>query len=207
MLGLCIEERLLRARPREPNPRKHKAGRQGFSLPEVMVSSVLLAMVVVNSTNLFMQSGSNIRASGLRDAIHARIAEDIEELRRTSMEWACSPGTACTGQAIDADKPVAYQTATTNAGAYKTACSSSTLAGLMQQQLPTALPSGSTQLDWGHNRPKGIVIPAALTTLTINRNISANGNQLEVSYETGPSAPFKVELHSSLVPEALGWCA
>ena len=172
-----------------------------------MVSSVLLAMVVVNASNLFIQSGSNTRTSSLRDAVNARIAEDIEELRRTSMEWACTTGTACTGLAVDADKPVAYQTATTSPSDYNTACSSSTVAALMKDQLPTALPSGPTQLDWSHNRPGGIAIPVALTTVTINRSISANGNKLEVSYTTGPNSPFKVELHTSLVPEAVGWCA
>ena len=172
-----------------------------------MVSSALLALVVVNSANLFIQSSNNTRSSSLRDAVNARIAEDIDELRRISTEWACANGTACTGLAIDADKPVAYQTATTSPGDYKTACSSSTVAGLMKQQLPAALPSGPTVLDWNKNRPAGIAIPVALSTVTINRTISADGNMLQISYATGPGSPFKVELQTSLVPEAVGWCA
>ena len=107
---------------------------QGFSMPEVMVSSALLAFVVANSASLYISSGKNIRNGSLRDAIHARIIDDIEEVRRESWMWACEDGTggnpwvssgnttaegstqlktACSGNAAHIDIPVAYKTGRT----------------------------------------------------------------------------------------------
>ena len=101
-------------------------------MPEVMVSSALLALVVANSANLYIRSGKTIQDGSLRDAIHARIVDDIEEVRRESWMWACEDGlgdekpwiangdttiegptplrTACSGRADDIDIPVAYKT-------------------------------------------------------------------------------------------------
>ena len=104
----------------------------GFSLPEVMVSASLLALVVATSAQVYMGSGRTLQKGSLRDAVYARIADDLEELRRGSRIWACEDGiggnpwvpatgggttmgatplsTACTGRSADADKPVAYKT-------------------------------------------------------------------------------------------------
>ena len=108
---------------------------QGFSMPEVLVSSALLAFVVANSASLYIRSGKNIQEGSLRDAIHARIVDDIEEVRRESWMWACEDGlgdenpwiaienttipgptplkTACSGESADIDIPVAYKTGRT----------------------------------------------------------------------------------------------
>ena len=114
--------------------RKQPSNSQGFSMPEVMVSSALLALVVANSASLYIRSGKNIQDGSLRDAIHARIVDDIEEVRRESWMWACEDGsggnpwvisgnttaegstqlkTACSGSAADVDIPVAYKTGRT----------------------------------------------------------------------------------------------
>lgn len=61
-------------------------------MPEVIVSSALLAFVVASSASLYISSGKNIQNGSLRDAIHARIIDDIEEVRRESWTWACEDG-------------------------------------------------------------------------------------------------------------------
>ena len=115
-------------------PRRPPSQSLGFSMPEVMVSSAILALVVANSASLYIRSGKNIQEGSLRDAIHARIVDDIEEVRRESWMWACEDGndgnpwvisgntttesstqlkTACSGNAADIDIPVAYKTGRT----------------------------------------------------------------------------------------------
>jgi Tfp pilus assembly protein PilV len=114
----------------QKQPHRSRAG--GFSMPEVMVSASLLALVVATSAQVYTRSGITLQKGSLRDAVHARIAEDLEELRRESWRWACEDGTegnpwvqtadgateegtsplstSCTGKSDDADKPVAYKT-------------------------------------------------------------------------------------------------
>ena len=59
-------------------------GQSGFSLPEVIVSSALLAFLVASSTQFYVNSGQAVRRGSIRDAVYARIADDLEELRRTA---------------------------------------------------------------------------------------------------------------------------
>lgn len=211
-----------------------KATTGGFSIPEVLVSSALLALVVASSTQLYINSGSTIQRSSLRDAVNARIAEDLEELRRESWRWACEDGseggiaTACTGSTADADKPVAYKTGRSvystfsELARYKQACGfgtnstriAQTTAALMQQErtLPDgslAFPSGPVTLSWTKNLAANSVAPANTGSVNLQRTITVNSsdrNQLDVSYSTTASSPVQVSLNASLTPQALSWC-
>lgn len=220
--------------PMAPLPSTSKATAGGFSLPEVLVSSALLAFVVTSSTQLYINSGSTIQKSSLRDAVNARIAEDLEELRRESWRWACEDGseggipTACTGTTADADKPVAYKTGRSvystfsELERYKQACGfgpnstriAQTTAALMQQERTLhdgslAFPSGPTTLSWTKNLAANTAAPAHTGSVSIQRTITVNTadrNQLDVSYITTPSSPVQVSLNASLTPQALSWC-
>ena len=217
-----------RATPWRCSPRRNSKASAGFSLPEVLVSSALLAMLAASSAQLFMNSGTTLQRSGLRDAVNARIAEDLEALRRETWRWACEDGseggsaTACTGLSRDADKPVAYKTgrsvftSLSELARYKTACGLTasgsripqTTAALMQQEHTLAdgskaFPSGSTNLSWGSS------LPSHTSAVVIQRQITVNpsdGNQLDVSYATTTASPVQIKLHASLTPQALNWC-
>jgi len=217
-----------------PLASKTRASGSGFSMPEVLVSSALLAFVVASSTQLYINSGSTIRSSSLRDAVDARIAEDLEELRRESWRWACEDGsengiaTACTGSTADADKPVAYKTGRSvystlpEIARYKQACGFAsnstripqTTAALMKQERmqsdgSPAFPSGPVTLSWTKNLPTNTAAPAATTSVSIERTISVNPsdqNQLDVSYKTTASSAVQISLNASLTPQALSWC-
>lgn len=198
-------------------------------MPEVLVSSALLALVVVNTTSLYMNSGQTLRATSMRDAVNARIAEDLEVLRRESWEWACEAGTACTGLATDSDKPVRYKTARVSTAlssspygapnqAYQQACGINpqdptgprlpqTTAALMQSEQrhdgQLVFPAGPVNLSWGSNPP-----PHA-NAITIQRTIRVDpndGNQLLATYQTTSASPVNVAASSTLIPQALGWC-
>ena len=69
----------------------------GYSLPEVMIASTLLALVVTNSVVTLTQSGKTFGKSRERDAISALIAKDLEGLRAIAfnyMRHALRPGTS-----------------------------------------------------------------------------------------------------------------
>ena len=205
----------------------------GFSLPEVMVSSALLAFLVASSTQLYVNSGQTVRRGSARDAVYARIADDLEELRRETWRFACEDGTACTGNANHADIPVSYKTARQCTSApcsngellqisdLTTACTNRTLGiylannhlnasdtKVFPQWNSTTL-SETTTLDWTKNLPSGTAAPAQANGVSIQRTVSVNTsdqNQLDVAYTTNTSAPVAVTLNASLVPQALSWC-
>ena len=199
----------------------------GFSLPEVMVSSALLAFLVASSTQLYVNSGQTVRRGSARDAVYARIADDLEELRRETWRFACEDGTACTGDADHADIPVSYKTARQCTSTpcsngellqisdLTTACTDHTLGAYMaanhnnssgEQMFPL---SGKTTLNWTKNLPTGTAAPAQANGVSIQRTISVNAsdqNQLDVAYTTNSGAPVAITLNASLVPQALSWC-
>ena len=199
----------------------------GFSLLEVMVSSFLLAILVASSTQLYMTSGQAVRRGSIRDAVYARIADDLEELRRETWRFACEDNTACTGEEEHADIPVSYKTARQCASTpcsngelpqisdLTAACSSDTLGSYMaanhinssgQKWFPL---SASTTLDWTKNLPAGTAAPPQATGVSIQRTISVNTsdeNQLDVTYNTNSNAPVAITLNASIVPQALSWC-
>ena len=204
-------------------------GQSGFSLPEVMVSSALLAFLVASSTQLYVNSGQTVRRGSARDAVYARIADDLEELRRETWRFACENGTACTGDVDHADIPVSYQTARQCTStpcsngelpqitALTAACTGRTLAAYMaanhnnssgEKVFPL---TGPEKVSWTKNPTPGTEDkePAQAKGVTIQRTISVNAsdqNQLDVAYTTNSGAPVAITLNALLVPQALSWC-
>lgn len=195
----------------------------GFSLPEVMVSALLLAMVVANSAQIYFRSGKNVNASTLRDSVYARIAADIEALRGETWRWACMDGAACyseknNGQGLN------YKTAgipnsngTMDAGPYAYACMTNTLASAMQNEYA----SDQAKNDMLTNRLLEVTSdtrsPLYLyrNKIKIQRTVvidPEDSNSFRLTYlavnpassQTPP--PVKVEVNTVLVPQAAGWC-
>ena len=202
---------------------------RGFSIPEVLVSSALLAFVVASSTQLYLNSGKTVQRGSARDAVYARIADDLEELRRETWRFACEDGTACTGNPDHSDIPVAYKTGRdctqttctasqqSESAALTAACSNRTLGAYMAANhtgsgntpvfpLTSSTP---TTLDWTTNLPSGTQAPPQANGVSIERRITLNAadnNQLDVAYATGAGSTVAVNLNASLVPQALSWC-
>ena len=201
----------------KPNQRS-KTGDQGFSMPEVLISAFIMAMVVSNSAQLFVRSGQTLGRSSLRDALQARIAQDLEELRRKTWRWRCEAGTGCTGDANDADKPVAYQTSRIGdaaISALRTACGfdsngnriSQSVAQLMQQEDTISFPAGPTVLPWATHSSSTPLVGSEGITIQRTINVTAgDANQLEVHYATTTTSTIQTSFHATLTPEALAWC-
>lgn len=196
----------------------------GFTMPEVMISSLLIAVVVINSAQTFIRSQSNINNTSLRDAAYARIAKDVEYLRTKAYKFGCeglndngtptiSPSSpdplasSCTGLSRDASKPLMYKSARMPAIApYKTACETNH----MGQALAVAysLPGDSDwiTLAWETSGITTDHLPSGISNVAIQRNIDPSDNELVITYKTTSESPIKIQLKTTLIPQALGWC-
>ncbi|MEB3331977.1 MAG: prepilin-type N-terminal cleavage/methylation domain-containing protein [Synechococcaceae cyanobacterium] len=188
--------RLHQLRPAPGRPRR------GFSLIEVMLACVLLLLSVAGLSQLFTRSQMAIRSLSLRDAVHARIDEDIALLRRASIDYACAKW--------DDDNPslscLSYKTA--GSTVFSSACSSNSVAQAMLSGIDdtvfSALISSST-LAWPADSDPAAV-PGSIRAITITRTVSQpldNGSLL-LTYTTG--APLDITVRTILVPQAQAFC-
>lgn len=168
-------------------------------MPEVMVSASLLALVVATSAQVYTRSGSTLQKGSLRDAVHARIAEDLEELRRESWRWACEDGTegkpwvqtaggateegtsplstSCTGKTDDADKPVAYKT---GRQCSTTPCNPGEL-----EQIPLFVNACDTRTTASQMKSdKPLVFPSGPTTLNWSKNLPNGATPTAANWAT-----------------------
>ena len=177
-----------------------KKNNAGFSLPEVLVSSSILMMVVAGTAQSQINSINITADSNQHNAVQALIAEDVDGLRRETFRWMCKPGTACTGDPQFADVPMRYLTGSGTAlGGGNGFCAAQTLAQHMVSDQPSIFPSSST-VAWGSDAPD------KAQAVTVNREITATGNEVNVTYSTtGGAKSFTTT--RTLVPQVLHWCA
>lgn len=200
-----------------PQPLRY-SNSQGFSLPEVMVSSMLLCLVVANTSTLYFRSQGNIRNTSLRDAINTRIAADLEKLRQEAWKFGCKPGTACTGEISTSDKSIVYDGSPATQAEFEEACKKDNpatttpdqngdLAQFMVKKSdsnPQGNPFTNGTLDLSENNS------LASANIVITRSVSvdsADPNKLNIAYTTPSDSPVRVNLKTSIVPQVLGWCS
>jgi len=176
----------------------------GYSLPEIMIASTVLAIVVASSVGTLTESGKSFNRSRERDAISTLIAKDLEEVRAAAYNYMrCEP-------TPQANEPFACSDARLNQFADgqvtfvpdASRCNAGTLAeGLVATN--SALVSSST-----------LTIPQNLSDIslagvTVSRTITASGNELEVKYGSVSSSSGSQPVYQQalIVPESTGWCA
>ena len=175
---------------------------QGFSMPEVMISSALLALVVSNSTHLFMKSGVATSQGSSRDSVAAAVAKDLEGLRTKAFQYHCHSG-PCSTDPSEIAKPISYVDVTdSNAvDAMETLCTNKSLEDDMVANDSALTTSGSINIALDSTN-------VALSGITIQRTLatSSDSHQLLVSYQATAGSPIKFSLNSNLSPTAEGWC-
>jgi hypothetical protein len=175
----------------------------GYSLPEVMIASTLLALVVTNSVGTLTQSGKSFSKSRERDAISTLIAKDLESMRATAFNYMrCDPspqpnepaGCPAARENSFADGQITFVPDVAR-------CTAGTLAeGLVASN--AALASSSS-----------LAIPPTLSGVSlqgvsITRSVSALGNELTVKYSSlsAGSGNSPIYQQALIVPESTGWC-
>ena len=152
--------------------------RQGFSLAEVLISALILMIVIMAVVESQMNSFRTIEHSGQRNAIQAKISEDLNMLRNQSDRWKCIEGTSCTGLATDQDIPMRFELSH------------------CQHANPLAnYPIEDASLELGSS---GLVIKRVMTINSSNRHLNVN----YISELDGKI----ISRSSTIAPEALKWC-
>ena len=176
----------------------------GYSLPEVMVASTVLAIVVASSVGTLTESGKSFNRSRERDAISILIAKDLEEVRAAAYNYMrCEP-------TPQANEPVACSDARLNQFADgqvtfvpdASRCNAGTLAEGLVATNPALVSSSTLTI------PEN-VSDISLGGVTISRTITASGNELEVKYGSISSSSGNQPVYQQalIVPESTGWCA
>ena len=170
---------------------KGNPSHQGFSMPEVLISSALLALVVSNSSHLFMKSGLATSKGSSRDAVAAAVAQDLESLRTKAFQYHCHSG-PCSTDPSEIAKPISYLDLSDSEkiATMENRCQTKDLEEHMVETM---------ELKDENFTIKGVTIESTLTT-------SPDSNQLLVSYQATTDSPIKFSLNSSLSPAAEGWC-
>ena len=211
---------LTRRQKKHPQIRRHNAG---FSFPEILVSSFILMMMVGTAGDLMGQTGATLTKASLRDAAQARIAEDLNKLRREAVAWACDTTTSCSGKPSTFNIPARYLTETSD----NLSCSNkSTALDMVQDSNANLFPEGFSQhdsdtnnnietgamvytLNWASDEAeyaKQINIQRTIDIKRASSDSPQDGNELYVQYSTTDNSTVNVELNAVLVPTALSRC-
>ena len=181
---------------------KGNPSHQGFSMPEVLISSALLALVVSNSSQLFMKSGLATSKGSSRDAVAAAVAKDLESLRTKAFQYHCHSG-PCSTDPSKIAKPISYLDISSSSAidAMETLCDNKSLEDDMVSNDNELSTDSATTIALDNNN-------VALQGITIERTLSTSrdSHQLLVSYQATTDSPIKFSLDSSLIPTAEGWC-
>lgn len=76
-----------------PRHRQRTRGARGFSLVELMVSSVLLVLALTGTSVLFIESNRSSAAATLRYRQQSLVDTDLARVRRLNDRYTCSSGT------------------------------------------------------------------------------------------------------------------
>jgi len=161
---------------------RHK---NGFSLPEVLIGSALLASAVGMSAQLTNSTTKGMQNMDMRTKLDSAIAAHIEEIRDSSFRHLCIQGCADN----ELTQQLRYDLAT-----LKPLCASSSLGSSLLADLNTkGLTSNFYLTDYN---------PSA-TPLLITSSITSSGNQVNVNLTENT---YAVAVSTTIVPHAQGWC-
>ena len=167
---------------RHPQNRKHI--NTGLSLPEVLIGSFILVLIILNSVRMTTNAIGGMNKSKTRSLVDAAIAHHIAALRKQAFEFLCMEG--CKDNELT--KALKYDLDT-----LKHLCEDERI-GLGKAFLDS--------LD-SVDMPKQIPIES-IPPIIVRVNYMPEFNQLHVTYEadTKPS----IVVPTTLVPHSQGWC-
>ena len=156
----------------------------GLSLPEVMIGSLILVLIILNSVRMTTHAIGGMNKSKTRSLVDTAIAHHIETLRKRTFEFLCVEG--CKGNELT--KALKYDLDT-----LKPLCENGDT-GLAKAFLDSLSAA---------DMPKEIMIES-VPPVTVRVNYVPEFNRLHVTYEadTKPS----IVVPTTLVPHSQGWC-
>jgi prepilin-type N-terminal cleavage/methylation domain-containing protein len=168
---------------------------RGFTLVELLVSTVLIGTVLGSLAVLPQIIGRGSLETGRRNTSQAAIDANLADLRLLANHFSCCSGNCVTSAApancngAGPGNPNFYQPPASNptaVAAFATACSTGTLAGTLQTALTSQIATPT--------QPPGIT-----RTITVD---NADAHRLRIQY----TAPGNVERVAILSPVAAAFC-
>lgn len=154
----------------------------GFSLPEILIASFILALVVLGSVRMTSTALLGMGHSKTRGQADNEIARHIEEPRAKAFGFLCTQG--CTDDQLT--KALTYNLTTLKPLCASKGLGQAFLNSLSNQEKPLSFTTGAPPID-------------------ISASYSADGNKLHVTYEA-KTTPRPLFVTTTLVPHAQGWC-
>ena len=182
--------------------RSRQKNSAGFSLPELMVSSMILAGVVTMSAKLSNSTTEGMRKNDLRSRADSAMSLRMEEIRHCaffyliSEELKSNPTESdCRSLRLNMAEQLHYPDPT-SATSFTSQCNASTLGNGLQAFLRTNTKDLTTSFNLTD-------YDSTATSVPITTTITSNGNQIRV-YLTASSIPESLD--TIVVPHAQGWC-
>ena len=173
--------------------------KNGFSLPELLVSSAILMMVVAGTAQSQINSVINSVNAGEQNAVQAKITKDLDDLRTKAFRWQCTQESSCGGDLAYEHVPMHYNTSSEE---MISACKNSTVGETLLEEEKDHFPRVSI-LEWD------AAAPHEVKKVEIERTIQEseqNKNEILVTYSTIGSSRDLITT-TSIIPQAANWCS
>lgn len=176
--------------------KKNKRNEQdsGFSMPELMVSSFILATFVTLGTQLTNSTTNSMKRTNIRSKLDSAMALRMEEIRHCGFFFLLDSsllieGDDCRSHNFDLTQQLSYDLATLTP-----LCASNTIGRSFSDHLSAeGLNNDFNLRDYDETAESEI----------IKSTFTPTGNQLRVSL-LAPS--ISLTIHSTIVPHSQGWC-
>ena len=166
----------------------------GFSMPEIMVSSFILATFVTLGTQLTNSTTDGMKRTNLRSKLDSAMALRMEEIRHCAFFYLLDPlllteGDDCRSHSFDLTQELKY-----DLDKLAPLCAANTIGTSFSNHLSEEQLDGNFNIKDYDSTAESEIIESTFTPL---------GNQLRVSLSAS-SIPLSIE--STIVPHAQGWC-
>lgn len=191
------------------SPPRRSRGAGGFSLVELMVSSVLLVLALTGTSVLFVESNRSSAAAETRYRQQALVDTDLARVRRLNDRYTCRTGTCTSLGSTELGKNDFFPTPTS------TAANGNSSAGQLFEALCNST-SLITQLVTDIGAPPSTLTAAGITygVDTANQgqqtvsefgtNVVRNLHRYTITYTNSSSGELLRRV--TLVPTTVAWC-
>ena len=162
----------------------------GYALPEVMVSSVILAATITASLQLTGSTLGGMSQSKLRAMVDNAITKKVEGLRVHSFRYLCAAKAGC--QPNHQTMPLDYDDSS-GREVLKAICKNSELGSGLKNYI----------LEQDTSAETAFAVTHAGKSATVTPSMTPDGHRLNVLYSV--DSP-KMSIATTLVAHAQGWC-
>lgn len=163
----------------------------GFSLPEVMIASVILASAATMTAQLSNSTVDGMQRMNIRSKLDSAMAARMEEIREQAFQLHCQSGCEPT----QLTKQLQYNISTINP-----LCETNTLGtALIDALSETGLNQDFNLRDYDEANTTSNTSPS----MPIKSTLTASGNQVIATFTESST---NLSITSIVVPHAQGWC-